>query len=214
VLTDKKAAQKKLELMKKKVKKEKVNARKSREKLNLEIDKLKDELKVPAQPLLTIGNGHSEILPVACRVACRVCRVCRVPQSEMMTRITVLTEKQEIEMKQAELQTVVGSLEKELSEERFARAQDERTIFLHAPISFLQDFYTSFFVFVFHSSIDASLFALRSSFRLTAADELNAMKTMKEKLETELAEVTQKYTSGTTPLDSSLRLRDPSASGD
>jgi hypothetical protein len=198
VLTDKKAAQKKLELMKKKVKKEKVNARKSREKLNLEIDKLKDELKVPAQPLLIIGTGHSEILPVTCRVACRVCRV---PQSEMMTRITVLTEKQEIEMKQAELQTVVGSLEKELSEERFARAQDERTIFLHAPISFLQDFYTSFFVF--HSSIDASLFALRSSFRLTAADELNAMKTMKEKLETELAEVTQKYTSGTTPLDSS-----------
>lgn len=73
-------------------------------------------------------------------------------KSEMMTRITVLTEKQEIEMKQAELQTVVGSLEKELSEERFARAQDEH--------------------------------------------ELNAMKTMKEKLETELAEVTQKYTSG------------------
>ncbi len=53
VPTDKKAAQKKLELMKKKVKKEKVNARKSREKLSLEIDKLKDELKVPAPPLLT-----------------------------------------------------------------------------------------------------------------------------------------------------------------
>jgi len=50
VPTDKKAAQKKLELMKKKVKKEKVSARKSREKLSLEIDKLKDELKVPAPP--------------------------------------------------------------------------------------------------------------------------------------------------------------------
>jgi len=41
-----------------------------------------------------------------------------------------------------------------------------------------------------------TLFVLRS-FQWTAADELNAIKTIKEKLETELAEVTQKYTSGT-----------------
>ena len=108
---------------------------------------------------------------VACFVPCVVsCVVCGGPQSEMMTRITVLTEKQEIEMKQAELQTVVGSLEKELSEERFARAQDERTFpSLHARISFLQHFYTLFFVF--HSSIDDSFFVfhffpIRNSFSL------------------------------------------------
>jgi hypothetical protein len=48
----------------------------------------------------------------------------------MMTRLSVLTEKQEIEMKQAQLQTVLGSLEQELHQERSARAQDERT---HPP---------------------------------------------------------------------------------
>jgi hypothetical protein len=59
--------------------------------------------------------------------------------------------------------------------------------------------------FLFHSSIDASFFVsvlrfsffVLRSFQWTAADELNAIKTIKEKLETELAEVTQKYTSGT-----------------
>lgn len=44
---EKKAAEEKLELMRKKAKKEKRNARKSREKLNSEIDKLRDELQVP-----------------------------------------------------------------------------------------------------------------------------------------------------------------------
>lgn len=47
-------------------------------------------------------------------------------QSEVQTRITVLTEKQEIEMKQVKLENVLGSLEKELSHERLARMQDER----------------------------------------------------------------------------------------
>jgi len=89
-------------------------------------------------------------LRVACRVFCAVsCVVRGGPQSEMMTRITVLTEKQEIEMKQAELQTVVGSLEKELSEERFARAQDERTLSLPSRPHFISSAFLLRFRFSF-----------------------------------------------------------------
>jgi hypothetical protein len=68
--------------MKKKVKKEKVNARKSREKLSLEIDKLRDELKVPFSPSFALTLcllSHRTWAPcVSCRVvSCRVvsCRV-------------------------------------------------------------------------------------------------------------------------------------------
>jgi len=58
---------------------------------------------------------------------------CLACQSEVKTRISALTEKQEIELKQAELKSVVGSLEIQLSQERIARAQDESS---HAPSAF------------------------------------------------------------------------------
>lgn len=75
-------------------------------------------------------------------------------------------------MKQVELVSALGSLEKELSHERIARRQDEGTFALFArPLMIMFNCY---------------------------AEELEQMRNKKEQLEAELAEITEKYNMGTT----------------